>query len=153
MKSLGVIETKGLVSAIKAADAACKAASVEVVGYRKIGSGLISIYFQGEISAVHTAIDHGISVIADSQLLVGSLVIARPDPSVITKLLAVKNSQGELDKSTELACDMAKIEKPKEIVVEKQLLVEEKTAASIVDVKIDSISKEQKSGLNKGKKS
>lgn len=153
MKSLGVIETKGLISAIKAADAACKAASVEVVGYRKIGSGLISIYFQGEISAVRTAVDHGISVIADSQLLVGSLVIARPDPSVITKLLAVKNRQGELEKSTEPTYDMAKIEKPKETVVEKQLLVEEKTAASLVDVKINSTSKEPKSGLNKGKKS
>ncbi|MFR2697552.1 MAG: BMC domain-containing protein, partial [Proteus mirabilis] len=52
MNSLGVIETRGLTAAIQAADAACKAASVEIIGYRKIGSGLVSVCFQGEISAV-----------------------------------------------------------------------------------------------------
>lgn len=45
MNSLGVIETRGLTAAIHAADAACKAASVEIIGYRKIGSGLVSICF------------------------------------------------------------------------------------------------------------
>lgn len=99
MKSLGVIETKGLTSAIKAADAACKAASVEIVGYRKIGSGLVSVCFQGEISAVRTAVDHGIEVLSQSQLLIGSLVIARPEPSVISKLLSVKSKKNELLKS------------------------------------------------------
>lgn len=52
MNSLGVIETRGLAAAIQAADVACKAASVEIIGYRKIGSGLVSVCFQGEISAV-----------------------------------------------------------------------------------------------------
>ncbi|MDV5226121.1 BMC domain-containing protein [Providencia rettgeri] len=100
MKSLGVIETKGLTSAIKAADAACKATSVEIVGYRKIGSGLVSVCFQGEISAVRTAVDHGIEVLSQSQLLIGSLVIARPESSVINKLLSVKSKKGGLLKST-----------------------------------------------------
>ena len=83
MKSLGVIETYGLTSAIQAADAACKAASVEIVGYRKIGSGLVSVCFQGEISAVRTAVDHGASVVSHQNLLKGTLVIARPEESVI----------------------------------------------------------------------
>ncbi|EPG7577351.1 BMC domain-containing protein [Providencia rettgeri] len=130
MKSLGVIETRGLTSAIQAADAACKAASVEIVGYRKIGSGLVSVCFQGEISAVRTAVDHGIEVIASSQLLVGSLVIARPEESVISKLLTVKSKKGELEKS-----------------------VEAKTEAPVAEVKTDINVKDIKNDPRKGKKS
>ncbi|WP_432807513.1 BMC domain-containing protein [Proteus hauseri] len=93
MKSLGVIETRGLTAAIQAADAACKAANVEIIGYRKVGSGLVSVCFQGEISAVKTAIDHGVEVVSQSELVIGSLVIARPEPSVITKLLTIKGKK------------------------------------------------------------
>ncbi|XOY29511.1 BMC domain-containing protein [Proteus cibi] len=93
MKSLGVIETRGLTAAIQAADAACKAANVEIIGYRKVGSGLVSICFQGEISAVRTAVDHGVDVVSQKELVIGSLVIARPEPSVITKLLTVKSQK------------------------------------------------------------
>ncbi|ENU1228180.1 MULTISPECIES: BMC domain-containing protein [Providencia] len=143
MKSLGVIETRGLTSAIQAADAACKAASVEIVGYRKIGSGLVSVCFQGEISAVRTAVDHGIEVIASSQLLVGSLVIARPEESVISKLLTVKSKKGELEKSVE-----AKAEK----LVEKAV-VEAKTEAPVAEVKTDINVKDIKNDPRKGKKS
>lgn len=138
MKSLGVIETRGLTSAIHAADAACKAASVEIVGYRKIGSGLVSVCFQGEISAVRTAVDHGIAVIANSQLLVGSLVIARPEESVITKLLAVKSKKGEREKNIEQA------EKPKEKHVAEEQIEPAPTENNI---------KEPKNDLRKGKKS
>lgn len=101
MKSLGVIETYGLTSAIQAADAACKAASVEIVGYRKIGSGLVSVCFQGEISAVRTAVDHGASVISHQDLLKGTLVIARPEERVITQLLSTKNKASEEENSVE----------------------------------------------------
>ena len=45
MKSLGVIETRGWVAAIQAVDAACKAAGVTCIGYRKPGSGLVSVCF------------------------------------------------------------------------------------------------------------
>ncbi|HHE6468996.1 TPA: BMC domain-containing protein [Providencia rettgeri] len=145
MKSLGVIETRGLTSAIQAADAACKAASVEIVGYRKIGSGLVSVCFQGEISAVRTAVDHGIEVIANSQLLVGSLVIARPEESVISKLLTVKSKKGELEKGLQ---SEAASEKP----VEKEV-VEAKTAVPEVEVKTDINVKDVKNDPRKGKKS
>ncbi|HGX2056187.1 TPA: BMC domain-containing protein [Escherichia coli] len=62
MNSLGVIETRGLVAAIQAVDAACKAAGVTCIGYRKVGSGLVTVCFDGEISAVYTAIERGIAV-------------------------------------------------------------------------------------------
>lgn len=147
MKSLGVIETKGLTSAIKAADAACKAASVEIVGYRKIGSGLVSICFQGEISAVRTAVDHGIEVLAQSQLLIGSLVIARPEPSVISKLLSVKSKKGELLKSTDKPETTQSVDiKHAQVPLSTSSVIEE-SVPMVEDVKVT------KSDLRKGKKS
>ncbi|WP_337063844.1 BMC domain-containing protein [Raoultella ornithinolytica] len=89
MKSLGVIETRGLVTAIQAVDAACKAAGVTCIGYRKIGSGLVSVCFEGEISAIHTAIERGVEVAGAAQH-VKSLVIARPEPSVVAALSHLK---------------------------------------------------------------
>ncbi|WP_345828653.1 BMC domain-containing protein [Pantoea sp. BRR-3P] len=89
MKSLGIIETIGLAAAIKAADAACKAADVQCIGYRTVGSGRVNICFEGEISAIRAAIEHGTGVIEKKQLL-ASLVIARPERSVITALQKLK---------------------------------------------------------------
>lgn len=89
MKSLGVIETRGLVAAIQAVDAACKAAGVTCIGYRKIGSGLVSVCFEGEISAIHTAIERGVEVAGTTQH-VRSLIIARPEPSVVAALIHLK---------------------------------------------------------------
>lgn len=90
MKSLGVIETRGLVAAIQAVDAACKAAGVTCIGYRKVGSGLVSVCFEGEISAIHTAIERGVAVAAAIDEQVNSLVIARPEPSVVEALSNLK---------------------------------------------------------------
>lgn len=89
MKSLGVIETIGLVAAVQAVDAACKAAGVACIGYRKVGSGLVSVCFEGEISAIHTAIERGVAV-AGAQQQVKSLVIARPERSVVDALRTLK---------------------------------------------------------------
>ncbi|WP_438404291.1 BMC domain-containing protein [Aeromonas hydrophila] len=86
MKSLGVIETRGLVAAIQAVDAACKAAGVSCIGYRKVGSGLVSVCFEGEISAIHTAIERGVAVAATIDQQVHTLVIARPEPSAVAAL-------------------------------------------------------------------
>ncbi|MFZ5378677.1 BMC domain-containing protein, partial [Aeromonas hydrophila] len=100
MKSLGVIETRGLVAAIQAVDAACKAAGVSCIGYRKVGSGLVSVCFEGEISAIHTAIERGVAVAATIDQQVHSLVIARPEPSAVAALGNLKGypprAQGEI---------------------------------------------------------
>ncbi|WP_380182194.1 BMC domain-containing protein [Kalamiella sp. sgz302252] len=89
MKSIGVIETRGLIAAIQATDAACKAAGVSCIGYRKPGSGRVSVCFEGEISAIHTAIERAASVI-NAEQLVSSLVIARPERSVVDALYNLK---------------------------------------------------------------
>jgi len=88
--SLGVIETYGLIAAIQAADSACKSAAVEIVEYKKVGSGLVSICFEGEISAVKTAIDHGVAVVKQPEFVRGKLVIARPEQQVVAQLSSLK---------------------------------------------------------------
>ncbi|EIN1423041.1 BMC domain-containing protein [Listeria monocytogenes] len=57
--ALGMIETKGLVGAIEAADAMVKAANVSLVGYEKIGSGLVTVMVRGDVGAVKAATDAG----------------------------------------------------------------------------------------------
>ncbi|MDO6500898.1 BMC domain-containing protein [Photobacterium sanguinicancri] len=84
--SLGVIETVGFTAAIHAADAACKAAGVSLAGYRKAGSGLVSVYFEGEISAVKAAVDSGLNAIREQSASNMALVMARPDSSVLAML-------------------------------------------------------------------
>ena len=57
--ALGMVETKGLVGAIEAADAMVKAANVSLVGYEKIGSGLVTVMVRGDVGAVKAATDAG----------------------------------------------------------------------------------------------
>ena len=57
--ALGLVETKGLVGAIEAADAMVKSANIQLVGYEKIGSGLITVMVRGDVGAVKAAVDAG----------------------------------------------------------------------------------------------
>ncbi len=57
--AVGMIETKGLVALVQAADAMLKAANVEYVGWKKIGSGLCSVFVSGDVGSVRAAVDAG----------------------------------------------------------------------------------------------
>src|ERR1700684_2081248 len=59
MEALGMIETKGLVSLIEASDAMMKSANVQLVGWQKIGSGLVTAFVVGDVAAVKAAVDAG----------------------------------------------------------------------------------------------
>jgi microcompartment protein CcmL/EutN len=59
MEALGMIETKGLVAMIEAADAMVKAANVTLVGYEKIGAGFVTAIVRGDVAAVKAATDAG----------------------------------------------------------------------------------------------
>ena len=59
MIALGMIETKGLVGAIEAADAMVKAANVKLIGSERIGSGLVTVMVRGDVGAVKAATDAG----------------------------------------------------------------------------------------------
>ena len=59
-EALGLIETKGLIASINAADAMVKAANVKLVGQEKIGQGLITTMIRGDVGAVKAAVDAGV---------------------------------------------------------------------------------------------
>lgn len=77
--ALGLIETRGLIAALEAADAALKAADVKLVSRDRIDAGLITIKLVGEIAAVQSAVDAGAAAAQRVGHLVGKHVIARPD--------------------------------------------------------------------------
>ncbi|GEL22924.1 carboxysome shell protein [Pseudonocardia sulfidoxydans NBRC 16205] len=76
--ALGMIETKGLVGAIEAADAMVKAANVEVEGYRTLRNGQVSVLVRGDVGAVKAAVDAGAAAAARVGELYTSHVIPRP---------------------------------------------------------------------------
>lgn len=77
-EALGMIETKGLVGAIEAADAMVKAANVTLVGYEKIGSGLVTVMIRGDVGAVKASVDAGVAAASNVGKVVSKHVIARP---------------------------------------------------------------------------
>lgn len=80
--SLGMIETKGLVGAIEAADAMVKAANVALVGKEQIGSGLVTVMVRGDVGAVKAATDAGASAAERVGELIAVHVIPRPHTEV-----------------------------------------------------------------------
>ena len=114
MKSLGVIETRGWVAAIQAVDAACKAAGVTCIGYRKGGSGLVSVCFEGESSAIHAAIERGVEVVKATNLPGNSLVIARPERCIVEALGTLKGHPPRVQ--TKPAAPMKPVEPVKPVI-------------------------------------
>ena len=82
MDSYGCIEVVGLVPAIAAADAALKAANVEVVGRENTGKAMIAVIIKGEIGAVRAAIDAAEAEVERIGKVVNTNVIARPDEAL-----------------------------------------------------------------------
>src|SRR5499426_3838683 len=78
LEALGMIETKGLVALIEASDAMLKSANVTLVGWQKIGSGLVTAFVVGDVAAVKAAIDAGASAAGRIGEVVGVQVIPRP---------------------------------------------------------------------------
>ena len=76
--ALGMVETKGLVCAIEAADAMVKAANVNLVGYEKIGSGLVTVMVRGDVGAVKAAVEAGAVAARAVGEVVSLHVIPRP---------------------------------------------------------------------------
>ena len=81
-QALGMIETRGLVAAVEAADAMLKAANVELVGTEKIGSGLVSVMVRGDVGAVKAAVEAGASSAERLGEVIATHVIPRPHADV-----------------------------------------------------------------------
>lgn len=76
--ALGMIETRGLVGAIEAADAMVKAANVELIGKEYIGGGLVTVLVKGDVGAVKAAVDAGAAAARRVGELISVHVIPRP---------------------------------------------------------------------------
>lgn len=81
-QALGMVETRGLIAAIEAADAMVKAANVTLVGKEKIGSGLVTIMVRGDVGAVKAAVEAGSAAAKRVGELVSTHVIPRPHSEV-----------------------------------------------------------------------
>ena len=80
--ALGMIETKGLVAAIEAADAMVKAANVQLVGKEQVGGGLVTVLVRGDVGAVKAATDAGAAAAERVGELISVHVIPRPHGEV-----------------------------------------------------------------------
>lgn len=92
-EAIGLIETFGIVYAIEAADAMCKAADVELIGFENTASGYISILTEGDVGACRTAVEAGVKAVeAIGSEVYSSVVIARPheDLAKITSLYSME---------------------------------------------------------------
>ena len=87
-EALGMVETRGLVASIEAADTMLKAANVVLVGTEKIGSGLVTVMVRGDVGAVKSAVESGAEAAGRLGELVATHVIPRPHTDV-EKILPV----------------------------------------------------------------
>ena len=87
MAAIGLIETRGLVGVIEAADAAVKSAPVELLGIKTIGGGLVSTHFRGEVAAVEVAVQAGVEAARKVSEVISHRVIPSPHIDIENLLL------------------------------------------------------------------
>jgi ethanolamine utilization protein EutM len=86
-EAIGLIETKGLVAQIEAADAMLKSANVALVKQIQIGGAYVTTVVSGDVGSVRAAVDAGASAATQTGELVSAHVIARPDPSTMAAFI------------------------------------------------------------------
>ncbi len=85
-EAIGMVETKGFVSLIEASDAMLKAANVRMLGWDKVGSGLVTGFVTGDVAAVKAAVDAGAAAAGRVGEVVGIHIIARPHDELVAVL-------------------------------------------------------------------
>lgn len=128
IEALGMIEVTGYLGAISAADAALKAANVQLLRSEKVKGGITTIELVGDVAAITAAVDAGKLVAEKLNCLRASHVIARMDPAVQNLLLDNKEvAETDVEPSTEnktiVDIEVIEIEEP---VIDKELIVESK---------------------------
>ena len=81
-EALGLVETKGLIALVEAADAMAKSANVQLEGYEQVGSGLVTVTVRGDVGAVTAAVDAGAAAARRVGEVISAHVIARPHPEL-----------------------------------------------------------------------
>ncbi|MCL6494406.1 MAG: BMC domain-containing protein [Ignavibacterium sp.] len=100
--ALGLIETKGLVAAIEAADVMLKTAAVGLLGTERIGSGLVCVMVTGDVGAVKAAVEAGSVAAGRLGELVAAHVIPRPHPEIVRLLPKTPEARAEAKKNKEV---------------------------------------------------
>ena len=148
MKALGLIETRGMVGAIVAADIALKTAQVELISKEYTKGGLVCIEFEGDVAAVKASVEAAVTAIKDMGIYIGSHVIPRPDDSV-EKIIKRKKETSKEEVVKEKAEEMENETKNME---EKSLeSIEMKQIEEEIE-EINEILKVSKNKKTKGKK-
>jgi microcompartment protein CcmL/EutN len=92
-EALGMVETKGLVAMIEAADAMVKTANVHLVGYEKIDAGLVTAIVRGDVAAVKSAVEAGAAAASKVGTVVATHVIPRPHADVDQAIPVLKTGK------------------------------------------------------------
>lgn len=123
MKAIGLIEVRGIVGAIEAADVALKTAQVELVSKQRVKAGITVVTFEGDVGAVKAAVEAAVAAVSRLGVLMASHVIARPDDSV-EPLLSRKTNIVEIKEENIENKFVEKVEKNKEEVEESSNMKE-----------------------------
>lgn len=141
MKALGMIETRGLVAAIEALDAALKTADVDIVNRHIVKGGIVTVEITGDVGAIKVAIEAGAAAAKKLGNFIGCHVIARPDEMVYEMIENEKTN-------TEV------VEEKKEEVVSSEIEVkpiEEKNETKVIKEEVTTEKKTEKEEKNKKK--
>ena len=92
MEAVGMIETKGFICMLEAVDSMLKAANVQMIGWDKVGSGLVTAFVSGDVAAVKAAVDAGASAASKLGEVVSVEVIPRPHEELATILPTAKKA-------------------------------------------------------------
>jgi len=94
-EALGMVETRGLIGLIEASDAMVKAAKVRLLGYEKIGSGLVTTFVRGEVGAVRASVEAGAAAAQKVGELISAHVIPRPHDALEKILSKIEKNFSE----------------------------------------------------------
>lgn len=132
--ALGLIETKGLIGAIEAADAMVKAANVKLVSKEKITAALVTVKIIGEVAAVKSAVDAGAAAAQRVGQLVSAHVIPRPDDQLEDIIYFSSFSVEPETKQPQKKVRVAESKTVEEVVEEKVELKEDLLNENLFDV-------------------
>ena len=131
MQALGMIETKGLIGAIEAADAMTKAANVTLLGKEKVGGGFITVMITGDIGAVKAAVDAGAAAAEQVGHLIGVHVIARPHDEI--ENIIKKDTEDKVEATNANDLEVVKKEIVEEVIEETIEEIIEVTPEEIIE--------------------
>lgn len=136
MKALGMIETRGLVTAIEALDAALKTADVEVVNRHIVKGGIVTVEICGDVGAIKVATEAGAAAAKKLGNFISSHVIARPDDMVYEMIETEKTLEIDEEKKEEAIS--------KETEIKEEIKSKEEMVVDKIEKKVENPVKEEK---------